>query len=31
MGMSNTGEIVIGAIIFASTMAYIVWLVKRKL
>jgi hypothetical protein len=31
MGMSNLGEIVIGAIIFTSTMAYLIWLVKRKL
>jgi hypothetical protein len=29
--MSPLGETIIGLIILASTIAYIVWLVKRKL
>jgi len=29
--MSAIGEIIIGIMILASTVAYIVWLVKRKL
>jgi hypothetical protein len=29
--MSPIGEIVIGLIILVSTIAYIIWLVKRKL
>ena len=29
--MSSLGEIIVGVIILASTIAYIIWLVKRKL
>jgi hypothetical protein len=29
--MSPTGEIICGVMILVSTIAYIVWLVKRKL
>jgi hypothetical protein len=29
--MSPVGEIIIGIIVLASTIAYIIWLVKRKL
>jgi len=29
--MSPLGEILVGVMIFASTIAYIAWLIKRKL